>query len=241
MKEKPTFIVIGGMGPEAGQLLYSKLLAKMRTFYQSDQDFPESLLLSLNQVPDRTEFLENPTTTANPGKIYAEKIFDFVNGFDAPELLIACNTFHHENIIGPFCRMLPHKACVHPMNTRLVSHLKTMGVKKIGMLSTLGTYKHGIYSQPLEAAGMSIVNPKNPQTVHDLIYRPNGIKAGGNHQSLRAELQEFMDELISNGAETIILGCTELPLVFEGTNYLNIPVLDPMQVLIDTLTIREVP
>ena len=45
----------------------------------------------------------------------------------------------------------------------------------------------------------------------------------------------MMDYLISKDAECIILACTELPIAFKNTYYKNIEIIDPANILVDTM------
>lgn len=56
------------------------------------------------------------------------------------------------------------------------------------------------------------------------------IKAGRNREQARKTVENIGADLVTAGAEAVILGCTELPLVFESQSRLC-PVLNPTRIL----------
>ena len=61
----------------------------------------------------------------------------------------------------------------------------------------------------------------------DVIY--NGVKASNRNINLD-KFFSTMEELFENGAEVLMLGCTELPIAFEMF-HINKPAIDPTSVL----------
>src|SRR5690606_15029546 len=87
----------------------------------------------------------------------------------------------------------------------------------IGVLSTAGSYHRGLWRTSLRAAGLSVIDvvPEMAEKVHDAIYHPRfGLKAVQPPTAeSKAVLFTAIKELISKGADTLVLGCTELPFV----------------------------
>jgi aspartate racemase len=109
-----------------------------------------------------------------------------------------------------------------------VEHLKENGVKTVGIAATDGTISSEIFQKELGAAGIDFVLPsrKSQQDIMDLIYKD--VKAGE-----AVEMDKFSrvsDELRKNGAEVIILGCTELSLIKRDYS-IGVGYLDAMEVL----------
>jgi aspartate racemase len=68
------------------------------------------------------------------------------------------------------------------------------------------------------------------------IYGPEGVKAGFTSESSVADVDAAIDDLVAQGAEIIILGCTELPLLLpdaerttSGGN--KVTLVDPTDIL----------
>jgi aspartate racemase len=56
--------------------------------------------------------------------------------------------------------------------------------------------------------------------------------------NVKENIEICMDELISNGAQVIILGCTELPIIIRDKQYKGVPILDSADILARAL-VRE--
>ena len=94
-----------------------------------------------------------------------------------------------------------------------VDEFKRMGVKNVGLMATAGTVKSGIFEKPLKDVGIGCIVPdeKRQQLVTDLIY--NNVKMG-----MPVEKDKFIEAastLRAEGAEVILLGCTELSVIAD--------------------------
>jgi aspartate racemase len=109
-------------------------------------------------------------------------------------------------------------------------------IKKIGLLATLGTYQSMVYQQVFSANNdPEIITPNKEQKekVHEAIYNKTfGIKAFSNPvtQKATSQLKEISTILKKNGAQTIIMGCTEIPLALKEKD-MDLPLIDPTNVL----------
>jgi aspartate racemase len=114
-------------------------------------------------------------------------------------------------------------------------------LKKIGVLSTTGTYQFNIYSEPLKNAGLEPIVPPfdlQEKIVHPAIYdKDYGIKAKSNPVTNRAktDLLEMIELLKQSGAELVIKGCTEIALAIPEQIVHGIPTVDPSIVLARSL------
>ena len=116
---------------------------------------------------------------------------------------------------------------VHAIHETAV-HLKKHGITTVGIMATDGTIRSKLFQQELLKHGIEpvIPGPDGQKCVMSVIY--DDIKA-----NRPADLKKFhraADELREQGAQAIILGCTELSLVKRdcpiGAGY-----LDAMEVL----------
>ncbi|MGC9312133.1 MAG: aspartate/glutamate racemase family protein, partial [Sediminispirochaetaceae bacterium] len=69
--------------------------------------------------------------------------------------------------------------------------------------------------------------------LHDTIYHPEwGLKAvSPASETARRRFADYADVLISDGAEALVLGCTEIPLALPGLRYGDTPLVDPVVAL----------
>jgi len=90
------------------------------------------------------------------------------------------------------------------------------GMKKIGLLGTRFTMEHDFYKGRLiRDFGLEVLTPNESdrQTVHRVIYEE--LVQGKIVNASRAEYKRIMQALIAEGAEGIILGCTEIELLVK--------------------------
>jgi aspartate racemase len=140
-------------------------------------------------------------------------------------LLVPCNTAHY--FYDKICAMV-HIPVLN-MIEETAREVQRQNISCIGLLATDGTIESGVYDRVFEKYGIQVLHPSTlgQQNVMDLIYK--GVKAGNQDINLNG-FYATLDELKQNGAETLILGCTELPIAFEmyQIQYKNI---DPTTVL----------
>jgi aspartate racemase len=226
--------IIGGIGPYAGLDFVRNIFNN--TIALRDQEHIGTLLVSCPAIiPDRTKYLLDEETV-NPalGLFEAAKML-YAGG--ARYAVVACNTAHSDRIFKPFCEMayntLPEMFIVNMLETCAKFIKENMPhIKKIGYLATPGTYKSRVYHEYFnEADGFALMEPEAQGKKHidDAIYSLDfGIKAHSNPVSVKARnilLYEGF-RLLDRGADALILGCTELPLAIDPSNF-SVPIFDP--------------
>jgi aspartate racemase len=96
--------------------------------------------------------------------------------------------------------------------------IKAAGINKIGLLGTRFTIEHDFYKGRLiDHYGLQVITPddQDRETVHRIIY--DELCLGVIKQESREKYAAIMEKMIREGAEGIILGCTEIELlVREG-------------------------
>jgi aspartate racemase len=221
MKEK-IIGILGGMGPEATIDLFKKII-KLSSAKQ-DQDHLRMIIDNNPKIPDRTKAIlyagENPLpelirTAQNLEKAGA----DFI--------IMPCNTAHYfyhkiqKKINIPIIHMI--------QETATYIHQSLPAVKKISLFATKGTYKTGLYQTFLDAINIETLLPTEAEQnqIMEIIYQ---VKAGNALRSLRKLMIKIAEAQIHKGAQGIIAGCTEIPLVLKNGD-LKIPVIDPTLIL----------
>lgn len=214
--EKKIVGVIGGMGPLATVDLYRKIVE--HTLADCDQAHVRTIIDSNTNIPDRTAALlsggESPVRELQSSARLLERA-------GAQVLVMPCHTAH--------CFYDEVQAAVHVpvlnMIQLTVRELKRRGVARAGLLATDGAVQSGIYQRHFEGSGIELLlpDPEGQAALMDMIY--SGVKAGRTDYDTQA-VRTALDSLIDAGAQTLILGCTELPPAFEmyGLDYPN---LDP--------------
>ena len=208
--------IIGGMGPLATADLFEKITLHTRA--QRDQDHLRVLIDSNTGIPDRTAALlhggEDPAPQLVASAVLLEKM-------GAEVLVMPCNTAHsfYDAVAGAVNIPVLH------MIRLTAQALSERGVAAAGLLATDGTIQTGIYQETFAGTGIRLLTLEgaDQQAIMDLTYR--GIKAGDLHHD-PAPARRAMEELLGRGAQTLILGCTELPLAAK-LYHLDYPFTDP--------------
>ncbi|WP_175774919.1 amino acid racemase [Burkholderia anthina] len=226
--------VVGGVGPAATVDFLNKIVRN--TPASRDQEHVKLLVEQNPQIPDRTENLVG--TGADPTiSLYAtcKKLEDG----DADVIAIPCNTAHaFVERIQPYLG-IP----IVNMLTVTVAYLRDTypALREVGVLATSGTIESGVYKKALESQGLRQVapTPALQARVMDAIYGKHGVKAGFTTGQCEEDIGAAIDALIADGVSVIVLGCTELPLLLPGGEYVTsngnrATLIDPTDVLART-------
>lgn len=160
---------------------------------------------------------------------------------------VPCNTFHAAKIFNRFIELLKSVEIEIDILNMIEETAKLIdstipNARKIGLMSTTGTRRTGVYNEILVQKGFSLLEvPEELQDeLHDTIYnRQWGIKAVSPVTiKARNNFRKFTELLADRGAEAIILGCTEIPIALPESSFRGIPLIDPMTALARGL-IRE--
>ena len=222
--------IVGGVGPSAGVDLAHKVFSHTRA--DKDQDHINMFLTSCpSLIPDRTDYLLSGGENPAPG---LEKCIRTLAMCGATAVGISCNTAHAPEILSQvripegvtFINMIES---THNFVSKVFCCKKDL---KVGLLATLGTLHCNVYDRYFP----EIVKPDDDvaEAVHRAIYdRTYGIKAlSAVSDKAREVVSSAVEHLSNKGCNVVILGCTELPLVFNGKRtYGNTDLVDPTEVL----------
>ena len=201
---KKTLGVIGGMGPAATCDLMEKIISLTRA--ASDQEHIHMLADVNTAIPDRTAAILRggpdpvPELTKSARRLVSA---------GADILLMPCNTAHYfyDDVARAVSVPVLH------MPREAAAALKAAGVKKAGGLATDGTVRAGVYEKALVEAGIELLypSPAMQAEVMRLIY--DGVK--GRSAPLESiPVGDILQDLRGQGAEKVVLACTELPIAF---------------------------
>lgn len=107
--------------------------------------------------------------------------------------------------------------------------LKENKIHTVGLLGTKYTMTQNFYKERIEACGINVIIPEDRDIdlVHDVIYKE--LCLGIVKKESKQEYIRVMDSLKAQGAEGIILGCTEIGLLIQQTDS-SLPVFDTTQI-----------
>ncbi|MBC8986363.1 amino acid racemase [Pedobacter sp. N36a] len=104
------------------------------------------------------------------------------------------------------------------------------GLKKVGLIGTTYTMELGFYKDKLIANGIEPIIPESQET-RDYIEETLRYELGSGilNPETKKQYLVIIQELIDQGAEGIILGCTEIPLLIKADD-LTVPVFDTTKI-----------
>ena len=89
------------------------------------------------------------------------------------------------------------------------------GLKKVGLLGTKFTMEEDFYKGRLSKFGLDVIIPEEDEReiIHSIIYKE--LCLGEIKGSSKEKFKKIIENLVYKGAEGIILGCTEIPLLIK--------------------------
>lgn len=196
--------VIGGMGPLATADFYLKLL--QATPCTRDEDHIPALIHSVPQIPSRPAAILRGGPSPLPALIEAR---DRLLAAGATLLAMPCNTAHHwydvltDGCETPFLHIADAVAAELPAD-----------VQRVGIIATAATLSAGIYQRRLDPR-LQWLTQDDAQ--FDAAVQPaidavkcNAAARGG------ALLAPVIEALLAQGAQRVVLACTELPVALDA-------------------------
>lgn len=221
IKEHKTIGIIGGMGPQSSAYMYKLLIDLSTQYYQAhdSMDFPEIILHSVPTM----DFISNTDNIPLSTKILKKSVKNF-NKLNVSCICIACNTAHV--LLNELQRV--SKAPFVSMIDQVAAAVKKDNLKKVGILGTPVTLQTKLYQNALQSVGIdSVIPDADDYAIVNQVIR-NVIDGTYNWKD-SDRLVALADTLTQQGAEGIILGCTELPLAFPP--HYRLPIYNSVKVL----------
>ena len=197
--------ILGGLSPES-TVTYYQYITREYTKRFGDFGYPEIIIYSVN--------FQNYVDWGDAGE-WDRIAGDMIAAARALEAagadfgIIATNTMHiafdevQAAVKIPFLHLIDATA----------EAIKAKGLSRVGLLGTKFTMGESFYRDRLAASGVVAIVPEasDREEVNRVIY--DELVAGRVLDSSRKRFVEIMDRLADSGAEGVILGCTEIPLL----------------------------
>eukprot|EP00918_Siedleckia_nematoides_P082220 GHVU01180232.1.p1 GENE.GHVU01180232.1~~GHVU01180232.1.p1 ORF type:complete len:248 (+),score=32.53 GHVU01180232.1:75-818(+) len=226
--------VVGNMGVEADICFQSAILEK--TEAATDQDHIAVVVVKNPDIPDRS------TAILKGGTSPVEQICATVRVLERAGCKLAvmpCVTAHYFlKEIQQSCKDIEFVSILDATGDAL----KRLGEGRVvGLLATTGTVNAKVFEDTLNRSGLKwkVPAPGDQETlVHAAIY---GIKAG-RHEAGAASVVKAVHALVEqHGVNTVILGCTELPLIqktLESHFHGKVVFVNPLEALAEKAVSR---
>lgn len=209
--------IIGGLSPESTVSYYLHLTRSYVARF-GDDGYPEIIIYSVN--------LEHFHQLRAQGRwdAIADELGQAANSLKAAGAdfaLIATNTMH---------KVFPEVSAKAPLPlldiiAATAHRAQALGFSRLGLLGTSYTMGDGFYHRAMAAFDIAILTPPaaDQGELHRIIVEE--LVRGKLEATSRRRYLEAIDGLAGAGAEAIILGCTEIPLLVSA-NDTAIPLLD---------------
>jgi aspartate racemase len=215
--------IIGGMGPESTIDYYRELIDAFKN-EKGDMNYPEIVIFSINF--SRFLLLLKEKKYDELSDFLIEKI-KVLKDAGAEFAALSANTphflFDRLNEKSP----VPLISIVEATCKEAISK----GMKRPGLMGTGFTMNSTFYQDVFSRNGLEIVIPgkKDREFIHHKLFTE--IELGIFKNETRKDLEEIIDRMVKEDRiDSIILGCTELPIILTEEAYSGIPVLNTTRI-----------
>lgn len=226
--KKPIFVV-GGMGPQASANFYQRLLEKSVSIHGAvhNEDFPHVIIDSLS-MPD---FISNKARQDEAISLLQKSVAR-AELQNPVAVAMACNTGHLfvKQMLGdsniPFVSLID----------TVVGAVSSQGLSTVGLVASPTTINSELYQTALKNSNIQLITPEadDLKRLERIIRTVISGKAGLAESEA---LLRIVVKLKLRGAKGVILGCTELPLVFPISE-VDSTIFDCLELLALALTAR---
>jgi len=200
--------VLGGMGPLASAHFMTRLT--LLTPAGTDQEHVPAILWSDPRIPDRGTALRGEGPDPLPALLRG---VDGLIAAGCGAIAIPCNTAH-----AWFDRIAAHASVpiLHIADAAasdLAGKISPRG--RVGVLGTQATLDMRLYQDRLARDGWDVITP-SPQDMRDLVMPTIHLVKANRVVEASAPLAQAIANLAAEGAQAVVLGCTELPLAYQA-------------------------
>jgi len=204
--KKPTKIIgiLGGMGPLATANFFTDIISVCQTKYGAEQDTDYPKIYIYNTALDGF----NETGFEKPDLVKEQLINDTkkLENWGVDFIVIPCNTVHF--FIEDMRNGL--KIPIISIVDSTIDEIQKTNFKKIGILSSLSSRELGLYKKKLTNNGFEIIiTTEEEQCLLDSVVL--AVMSGKQDRKEKKILVDIINRMKKNGAEAVVLGCTELP------------------------------
>jgi aspartate racemase len=212
--------ILGGMGPAASAEFITRLIKQ--TPASCDQEHIPFVLWNEPRTPDRSTSIRDGDDKPLPYLLQGMQVLKAVG---CTEVVIPCNTAHYW-----YDELVKFKVPIVHIVDSVADELRDINVVgTIGVIATQGTIQSELYQNRL--TDWNCIVPTQEEITTLVQPSIELIKAGDLIKS-HTMIMTVVDSLISRGANSVVLGCTELPLAVRETEQNNIPLINSIDSLV---------
>jgi aspartate racemase len=179
--------IIGGLSPESTTLYYQHIIRRYYDVFGT-HSYPEIIIYSVN---------------------FQQYI---AWAYEADFAVIACNTLHV--VFDQVQRRSPIPLL--SIVDATAEKIKKEGIDMVGLLGTSFTMEHSFYRDGLSRHGIGALIPNKASREYLDKIILDELSIGIVNFETRTKVLTIIDELVTEGAKGVVLGCTELPLLLKS-------------------------
>ncbi|MGD8961211.1 MAG: amino acid racemase [Desulfobacterales bacterium] len=224
MKEK-TIGILGGMGPEATVDCYARIIKN--TPAKTDQQHLRVIIDSNPKVPDRTSAITGKGPSPVPILLDGCRTLQAAG---ADFIIIPCVSAHFYLIEIRQQIKLPILSIYDAVADTISGDHPN--IKTVGLMGTTGTISGGLFQKRLATANIQTIVPDDVQQTRVMaaIYDIKNSRPSRSRKQITSDLVAVAQSLVSDSAQGIVAGCTEIPLALEQ-QHLSVPYFDALTIL----------
>ena len=219
--------LVGGIGPASTVDYYLGLIERCRAEF-GENVYPEIVIDSVS-LTTATDFLAQNDFDGN-----AQLMLKSLAGLKAAGAEIAAITANTEHIVWDRISdkfQLPVVSIVEATAAEILRK----GYRKVLILGTIFTMKSGLYEKPLAERGITPILPtdEDKEKIANLFFPnlENGIVVPEDKVKMLEIVGRYVRE---KGADAVLLGCTELPLMIKDGD-LDVPLLNTTRIHLNAI------
>jgi len=216
---------LGGMGPEATLDCFGKLIRN--TAARKDQDHLRVIIDSNPKVPDRTAAILGQGDSPVPLLVAGAKALEKAG---ADFIVVPCVSAH---FFLDEVRALVNLPILSMLDVVAEAIQKDYPqIKIVGLMGTTGTIRGALFQRRLKQSGIDtlVLEGEAQEKVMQAIYDIKDAQPSRTRGAIRADLISSAEALVNRGAQGIVAGCTEIPLVLSQ-EHLTVPYFDSLLLL----------
>ena len=217
--------VIGGLGPEATLDFFAKVLRA--TPAERDQDHLHLIINNNPNVPNRNDAVAGTGPSCGPELASSARALERAG---AELLVMPCNTAHAfaADIRGAV--QIPLLSLID--ETVAATRAQHPQLRRVGILATSGCLQARLYQDAFAQFGVETLGLTDA-ALERFMAALYDVKAG-RKEAARAVVVELARDLIAEGAEALVSGCTEVPLVLRAEDF-TVPLYESTDILAHTV------
>lgn len=222
--------ILGGMGSYATLHFFEAILNAFPA--EKEWDRPRVLIDNRCTMPSRVLAVLEGIKYQQLVEELSDSVRSLIRA-GATKIILACNTSH--------CFLKDIYESVPEAEGKIVSiidaccqEIAKTGEKKVFLIASEGTIQSGVFSQGLEPYGIEVVVPRDEQ-----FYQQRELIEAVKQNCITEEtIRKFVELIQSFSGDTLILGCTEFPVLYSKVPkevFESIRIFDPLLCAIQVL------